>query len=254
MVVTEGTKRHYDEPPLEEAIFELFVPPAGSWSADQGEKFAKLLPAYSGKREDLEDLNVFFRLGPGKSVAQGVNPGARRLRLWNPDQTRAVQLGAEMCTHNVRKPYGHFEDHLDAIKELFAAYLEVMKPQQLGWVGQRYLNIVKLPADSSPSAYFRMYPHLPPELPQAHRPFAVQVETASFEQGNTLVNLALLEFTPEAAVYTIDIYARSDDTVALDVESLLGWQKRAHASIGESFELTITDEARRLFKEVPCPP
>ncbi len=252
--MTEGTKRHYDEPPLEEAIFELFVPPAESWSAEQGEKLAKLLPAYAGKRETLEDLNVFFRLGPGQSVAQGVNPGARRLRLWSQDQTRAVQLGAEMCTHNVRKPYGHFEDHLDAMKELFAAYLEVMKPQQLGWVGQRYLNIVKLPADSSPSAFFQMYPHLPPELPQAHRPFAVQVETASFEQGSTVVNLALLEFTPEAAVYTIDIYARSDDTVALDVDSVVGWQNRAHASIGKSFELTITDEARRLFKEAACPP
>jgi uncharacterized protein (TIGR04255 family) len=90
-----------------------------------------------------------------------------------------------MCTYNVRKPYGHFEDHLEAIKELFAAYLTVMKPQQLGWVGQRYLNIVKLPPDSSPSDYFEMYPHLPAELPPAHRPFAVQVETASFERGTS---------------------------------------------------------------------
>jgi len=251
---TEATKRHYDEPPLEEAIFELFVPPTGPWSAEQGEKLAKLLPAYSGKSESLEELNVFFRLGPGKSVAQGVDPGARRLRLWNPEQTRAVQLGAEMCTHNVRRPYGHFEHHVDAIKQLYAAYLEVMRPQQLGWVGQRYLNIVKLPPDSAPSAYFQMYPHLPPELPQAHRPFAVQVETASFEHGTTVVNLALLEFTPEAAVYTIDIYARSDDTVPLDLEHLIAWQIRAHASIGKSFELTITNEARKLFKEVPCPP
>lgn len=249
MLVTGAAKRHYDEPPLEEAIFELFVPPSAPWSPSQAEELAKRLPTYVGKREDLEDFNVFFRLGPGKSVAQGVNPGARRTRLWNTDQTRAVQFGAEMCTHNVRRPYGHFEDHLDAIKELFAAYLDVMKPQQLGWVGQRYLNIVKLPADSSPSDYFEMYPHLPAELPPAHRPFAVQVETASFEQGNVVVNLGLLEVRPDAAVYTIDVYARSSGDVAFSVDDLMAWQKQAHVGIVKSFELTITGKARTLFKE-----
>lgn len=249
MLVTSAAKRHYDEPPLEEAIFELFVPPSAPWSPSQAEELAKRLPAYTGKREDLEDFNVFLRLGPGKSVAQGVNPGARRTRLWNAEQTRAVQFGAEMCTFNARRPYGHFEDHLDAIRHLFEAYLDVMKPQQLGWVGQRYLNIVKLPPGSSPSEYFEMYPHLPAELPPAHRPFAVQVETTSFEQGNVVVNLGLLEVRPDAAVYTIDVYARSSGDLACSVDDFMAWQKKAHGGIVKSFELTITDKARTLFKE-----
>ena len=123
-------------------------------------------------------------------------------------------------------------------------------PEKLAWVGQRYLNFVRLPPDSAPSQYFEMYPHLPAERPAAHRPFAVQVETAIFEQGSTVVNLALQEFTPEAAVYTIDIYARSDQSVPLDIEKLVAWQVRAHESIGKSFELTITKQARTLFKEI----
>ena len=82
----------------------------------------------------------------------------------------------------------------------------------------------------------------------------MQVETAKFERGSTVVNVALLEFAPDAAVYTIDIYARSDETVGLDIDWLMAWQKQAHVSIGKSFELTITGEARRLFKEIPCPP
>ncbi|MCL2778393.1 MAG: TIGR04255 family protein [Polyangiaceae bacterium] len=252
-VTTEATKRHYDEPPLEEAIFELFVRPSGSRFAEQGERLAKLLPAYSGKQESLEDFNVFFKLGPGKSVAQGLNHSARRRRLWNPEQTRAVQLGAEMCTHNVRKPYGHFEDHFDAIKQLFATYLEVMEPQQLGWAGQRYINIVKLPSESSPSDFFEIYPRLPTSLPQRHRhpPFAVQVETAEFEQGNVVVNLSLLEVRAAIAVYAIDVYARSSDAVGLDIDALMAWQRLAHSAIGKSFELTITNNARKLFKEKP---
>ena len=247
-------KRHYDDPPLEEAIFELFVQPSAPWSAEKSEALAKRLPMFSGKREELEDVSVVFQLGPGKSVAQSVNQASSRTRLWVPEQSRAIQFGAGMCTVNVRRPYGHFAEHLGTIQDVFAAYLDVTKPHQIGWVGQRYLNIARLPADSFPSDYFEMYPRLPPELPQAHRPFAVQVETAKFEQGTTIVNLALLEFAPDAAVYTIDIYARSDDTVPLEVDQLMAWQSRAHASIGSSFELTITDTARKLFKAVPCPP
>jgi uncharacterized protein (TIGR04255 family) len=116
-------------------------------------------------------------------------------------------------------------------------------------VGQRYLNIVRLPRDSSPSEYFEMYPHLPAQLAPAHRPFAVQVETSRFEQGNVIVNLGLLEITTDAAVYTIDVYARSLGDVSSSVDDLLAWQRRAHEGIVESFELTITDRARTLFQE-----
>jgi len=139
MLVTE-TNRHYNAPPLEEAIFELFVVPPGVWPSTGAEDIAKLLPAYSGKREDLEQVNLAIQLGPGRSVGQAVNPAARRTRLWTPEETRAVQLGPEMCTYNVRRPYGHYEDHRAAIRDLFAAYLAVAKPKQLAWVGQRYIN------------------------------------------------------------------------------------------------------------------
>jgi uncharacterized protein (TIGR04255 family) len=245
-------KRQYEQPPLQEAIFELFFPLLTSWSPDRAAELARRLPSYSGKREDLEDF--FFRLDPGRGVLQGVQPGARRTRLWSSDQSRAVQFGAEVCTYNARRPYGHFEDHVAAIQEFFGAYLDVMKPETLGWVGQRYLNIVRLPLEVAPAGYFQFFPRLPPGLPDTHRPFAVQIETNRFEQGNTVVNLGLLEFAPDAAVYTIDIYARSDETVPLSLDDIMAWQRRAHFSIGESFELTITDEARRLFKEVPCSP
>src|SRR5579884_1632758 len=213
MPVTASARRHYDEPPLEEAIFELFAWPSVPWTPLLAAELGARLPAYSGKSEDLEDLTVYFQLGPGKSLAQGVSPGAQRKRLWTPDATRAAQFGAEMCTHNVRRPYGHFEDHLGPMREVFAAYLAVTMPQRLAWVGQRYLNIVRLPRESFPSAYFQMYPHLPDALPQGHRPFAVQVETVKFEHGSAIVNVALLELTLDAAVYTIDVYARSDDSV-----------------------------------------
>ncbi len=53
------------------------VPP-GVWPSTGAEDIAKLLPAYSGKREDLEQVNLAIQLGPGRSVGQAVNPGARR--------------------------------------------------------------------------------------------------------------------------------------------------------------------------------
>lgn len=88
------TKRHYEDPPLEEAIFELFVPPSGGpWSASHGEELAKLLPAYSGKREDLEDLNVYFKLGPGRDRGKTAIPQWRR----RAQSSRATSLPTAAC-------------------------------------------------------------------------------------------------------------------------------------------------------------
>lgn len=245
--------KHYDEPPLEEAIFELFVAPSMPWTHDLVHQLTQRLPSYNGPQENLEDFNLFMQFGPGRAVSQGMQTGAQRTRLWNQASTRAVQFGIEMATHNVRRPYGHFEDHLSAIRELYEAYLDVTKPERLAWVGQRYLNVMRLPLDAAPSQFFEVYPRLPHGLPDEHRPFAVQVETAKFEHGSVVVNLALMEVSQGSrlATYTIDVYARSSDSVALEVGALMAWQERAHLYIGQSFEMTITDEARKLFKEMP---
>lgn len=36
-------------------------------------------------------------------------------------------------------------------------------------------------------------------------------------------------------------------------DAIIAWQQRAHGAVVESFELTITAEARRLFKANTCP-
>jgi hypothetical protein len=47
-------------------------------------------------------------------------------------------------------------------------------------------------------------------------------------------------------------HARSSGDVAREVDDLVAWQKRAHVAIVKSFELTVTGQARTLFKERPC--
>ena len=172
--------------------------------------------------------------------------------LWNAERSRAVQFGSEMCTYNVRKPYGAFEDHLPVTKDILAAYIDVMKPRGIGWVGQRYVNLIALPPTLAPSSFFEIYPRLPAGFLDEHRPCAVQVETAKFDHGTVVANLGLLVLEPTRALYTLDIYARSTAEVPLDVDAIVRWQQTAHVEVVNSFELTITSEARALFKEIPC--
>lgn len=246
------SKKRYDAPPLEEAIFELFPvgSPTDSWTEATLRDVLDALPEFSSNREDLEDLNIVVQVGPGRSVSQGVHPAPKRVRLWNADLTRAIQCGANMCAFNVRRPYGQFEDHLPFVERLFRAYLAALKPDRL-ITGQRYLNVVKVPKDAEPASFFGIYPKLPKALGAKHRPVAVQVETVPVEGGQALVNLGLQETSLDWASYLIDVYVRSEELAGVSPESVIAWQKMAHIALVDTFELTITDEARKLFTEKP---
>ena len=243
-------KRRYEAPPLEEAIFELFPAstPTEMWTDAALTHVLDALPEFASNRETLEDLNIVMQGEPGQSVRQGVQQAPRRARLWNSDRTRAIQCGANMCAFNVRRPYGKFEDHLPFVERLFSAYLSAVKPGRL-ITGQRYLNLVKVPKETEPASFFGIYPKLPDALGGGHSLDTVQVETMPVEHGRALVNFGLQDASTEASTYLIDVYVQSDEHVHASVESVIAWQVKAHEAIVDSFELAITDAARKLFKE-----
>jgi uncharacterized protein (TIGR04255 family) len=244
-------RKHYDAPPLVEAVFELFADPTAvtAWEKVPVERVRSRLEEYAGDEQQLQDV-LSFEVGPN-GITSNVNPAAHRVRLWNVAHTKAVQFGTQMCAHNVlAAAYLHFEDHLESIQNVFATFLDEARPQNLYWLGQRYINQITIPvSDLDVASYFQIYPQLPAGLVAGHRPIAVQLETSTWETGTAIVNLSFRSVNNESALYVLDIYARSKDQLPHDAQALINWQMRAHDAISESFELSITDKCRRLFKE-----
>jgi uncharacterized protein (TIGR04255 family) len=137
------------------------------------------------------------------------------------------------------------------VRDVLRAYLEEARPQRIGWIGQRYINLIKIPAtEIDVVKYFEIYPRLPAPLSGGHRPIAIQVQTLDFKNGSVTVNLTFQGIQEQDAHYVLDVYARSSSDVPVDAEALLRWHEAAHVAVSDSFELSVSDKSRaELFKE-----
>lgn len=247
--------KHYDQQPLVEAVFELFAQPEtrSSWTPAAIAQARTSFPSYQFHEEKIRDIGISLRLKEMSFEPKPVEP-RERVRWWDEPRQRAVQFGSHMCAHNVlSSAYTHFVDHRPEIGEVFRFYLEQARPEKLAWVGQRYINSIKLPANEPNVAqYFEIYPRLPETLSGGHRPLAIQIQTVDFGLGTAMVNLSLQSVDDKEATYLLDIYARSSGEIPLDVDALLRWQTDAHEAVWNSFQLSISEKSKQeLFKERP---
>jgi uncharacterized protein (TIGR04255 family) len=258
MATTQRKRRKFDAPPLLEAVFELF---AGSearvaWTPASFQQLSGRFSEYSAREERLTDVGIQLRANPDGTIVHVPQVPQVRMRYWDASGHRAVQFGAGMAAHNVLKDvYGHFEDHLETIRRVFRAYVEVARPSALERLGQRYINLVRVPASElSVADYFEIYPKLPDGLAGGHRPLSVQVHTRDFKSGAVQVGLSLRSVDEKKgeALYVVDVYARSTSPVPVDADALVNWQVAAHDAVAESFDLAVSEKARReLFQETP---
>jgi len=245
--------KHYDRQPLIEAIFELFAAPEvnTAWAAGSLACVAMALPEYSSHEEHIRDVGIKLDVGPEGTLRPSALQPRERVRRWDAPRQKAVQFGSHMCAHNVLSAaYTHFEDHKETIGRVLRCYLSEARPERLAWIGQRYINLVKLPEAGSAAEYFEIYPKLPDRLAGRHRPLAVQVATVEFKNGSAMVNLSFQAIEAGTANYLLDIYARSTGELPIDADALLRWQVEAHEAIYESFQLSASAKSKLdLFKE-----
>lgn len=245
----------YDQKPLVEAVFELFAEPdvQTSWGAGSFARTGSALPEYASHEEHLRDIGISLQMVDAAIQPTTYEP-RERIRRWDASRQKAVQFGPHMCAHNVlSSAYTQFGDHKATIAQVMRCYLDEAKPERLGWIGQRYINVIKVPADDRDVAtYFEIYPRLPAELSGGHRQLAVQLQTVEFKNGVAMVNLSLQKLDDVDAAYLLDIYARSSGVVPTDVDALLNWHVEAHEAVWESFQLSVSEKSKTdLFKERP---
>ncbi len=240
----------YRNPPLVEAIYEVFVQDAPGWSQLSAAHLEQSLSAsYSGQREVLESVNLDIHLGPTGKPDSTVAPQASRIRLWTADRSSLVRFGSQMAALNVLSAYSGYEAQAPHLRAFFDAYIEASRPTKLAWVGQRYVNKIVLPAGApEASTYFQLYPRLPAATP--HRTFALQVVSDSFDGGEVVMSLLFQGQSADRPIYFLDIYARSTREIAPNTQEIVRWQSAAHEAVRRSFSMALTDACRELFQEV----
>ena len=250
------TRPHFDAPPLVEAVFDCFVEPGANVTdlrALEDTFFARFPEFIAETRQEWQRFEARLEMKEGQPTGSAFDVKQAGVRRWNAAKTRGVLIGPSVLAMNVVPPYGHFEDHAPQLRALLDGFLATAAPNRIEWLGHRYINQVQiaLADQKSPADLFRLYPSLPKPRALTHPAVTVQVETSRFQESVVLTTLNLSAKTPDSAIYTLDVYARTVGSVPSTSSSMTDWHASAHEAVVDAFLAGITAEARRLFKERP---
>lgn len=240
---------HYDNPPLVEAIYEVQFRDSPGWSELSYKRLEeRLAPRFDGRRDVLEAVGLQVQMAPDGKLVPAPTPSIpRKRRMWTKDEGELVQFTSTMCAYNILARYRGFEHVTNDIEQLFGMMMEEAQPTATEFLGQRYINRVVLPkGEQDPSAFFEVYPRLP--LDVASRPFALQIVTHRFEDGEVALNLAYQGDDDGRTAFFLDVYARSTRPIPAVAREIRMWQERAHPFVRSSFEAVLTAKSRELFR------
>jgi len=244
----------FGDPPLIEAVFDLFVEPSHELDRAVVDKFFDGFPDLDSEREDLRHFGMMMQLKDGRPASSAMSSHDTGTRRWNAGRSLGVLFGPSVVAMNIvpkpGAPYGHFDDHAERLRDVIERFYELAKPKRILFAGHRYINQVRVSLDENVTGkdLFMLYPALPSAQAKVHPTIAVQVEAIRFSGGVVVANLAVAMRTLQQVVYSLDIYARTEG-LALDVGSVMAWHDDAHRHVVETFLSSITETARRRFKE-----
>jgi uncharacterized protein (TIGR04255 family) len=248
-------RRHYQNPPIVEALVEIFFTGAQRGLAVRDAFFARIRDRFPTERV-LNQTGLEVNMSPGQASAR-LSQGEPRFQFLNPDESQMTQLAPGLLVFNqVRTnpqvPYPRFERWRPIALEMLNLYREIAQPAGVDRLGVRYINRLIIPRPSMlMEDYFTVYPQVPDTLNSRHGPFLMNMELAAPHEEHQL--LFTLGSTPSeqpgTMSYLLDLYNILPLGPSDSFETLPQRLDEAHDNIVTTFEYTITDTTRTLFGE-----
>jgi uncharacterized protein (TIGR04255 family) len=259
---SDRMRRHYKEPPIVEALAEIFFTGSREAASIKDAFYARIQDRFPTQKQ-LDQVGVEVRVAPGQAAAQ-FEQRAPRFQFLTEDGTRMIQLEQDLLVvnqlhPNPQVPYPHFEEWQPIVIEMLDLYRELAQPNSVDRLGVRYINRVVIPHTRfQMEQYFTLYPQVPDELGGEHGSFLMRLEIPAFYDDHRLfITFGSAPPDPgqeDKAAYLLDIY----DVVPMgEPDSLKTVGRRldeAHGSIISTFENSITPTARKLFGELENEP
>jgi uncharacterized protein (TIGR04255 family) len=243
----------YAHAPITEAVVEFRVTARPTLTLDE------LNGLKIGEEEDYPQVRPRFDFqGEFELTDVGVNTSTKRTQTGyvfsRADGTQIFQARLDGFSFSQLPPYHGWESFADEALRVWHRYLSVAQPLSVDRIGARYINRIDILKDSIEiKDYLKIWPEIPPEMPQRFLGFFLQVGVPlpQFEAAVTInstivappdqVGTALLLDLDTYRVVQLDPRADDfDDKVANQLASL----RRAK---NFAFESCITDETRRLI-------
>lgn len=242
--------RKYKNPPVVEALCEIFFDGSQWDSTLPGLFFERIKNDYPQKKE-LEQIGLEVKVSKDVQGSK-VLRGNQRIQFIKNDGSQLVQVEKDLLVINQLIPYPRFEDWKPKIDAMLAIYKELAKPNSIKRIGVRYINRVVIPADKfKMEDYFCLYPEVPQSLGAMHGKFMMRLEIPPKHKGHLLVitfATAPAE-SPEVSAEMFDLYNICTMPASASSAQIDECIMEAHENIEMAFENSITDKTRTLFEE-----
>ena len=258
------TARQYQNPPIHEVIIELQF----HESLEEGalRPLRDPLSDVFAQVAEMSSTEMLMQLGPGKQELQSQPPQFAGWICKTEDegwQTKACR--SNLSFHSVRVgkwpegPYVGWDLVYERFMEIHGTVSDVYEGMQVKRAGLRYLNRIAIPEREDAGNWFAIGIR-PPEA-DVRDPFTFQLtqtwaRAGGHEDVSARVGLTKIEIEDEAV-------AQGNQGILLDIDIFNLWVKkapsyhefpewlgRAHGVENAVFEGCVTDQLRRLFKEM----
>jgi len=234
--------------PIVESLCEFQFIPGQPWDLTiPGMFYEQIKGDFPIKKQQM---GVGIALQPQKGILEQKVELSQRMEFHRDDDSALVQLGPDLLVVNVLAPYPKWDIFRQLIDTTLGKYIEIAKPKGFRRVGLRYINKIILETETIElSHYFRIYPHIPAELPQVHGPFQIRVEFP-YAEGRDRLLLTLATIRPEkptslSFIFDLDYGLVSPDQVSL--EDIGDWLEEAHKRLNDAFNSCFTDKCKKML-------
>lgn len=244
------SERKYRNPCVLEAVVELRVKAAESWSISSFVEFAGAAKerGYPILKDAAEGFQVAFPVAEGGTPS--VTPIANRVQTWNRSETQLWQAGPQLFAANRRQPYEGWDAFRPDVLEGLDLYCSIAKPAEAEALVIRYINRIELlEPNLNPSDFLTF---VPPMIQYADKinNFICRTDQAFNDQEQITVTSARDVNSPVKLAVILDISCAMSRP-SLEKSRLIDLIDRAHMRISEAFEKSITDGLRERM-EVIC--
>lgn len=238
---------HLRNAPIREALIDIKVRGVAAASLAGGlpERLAREYPRV--ERINFHQFEV--QVNESKEVVSASVARDTGFRAFSHDGLLIAQFREDGFTLSRLAPYQTWENLRDETQRLWAAYLEIAKPERVMRIALRYVNQINLPLPFGDfSEYLHMAPNLPPGVPQALSSFLMRyVIPAPEAQAVAIVTQALEGSTDAIVPVILDIDVFEDMDCPTQGNECWATLSRLHNLKNTIFFKSITEKTKGMY-------
>jgi uncharacterized protein (TIGR04255 family) len=237
----------YKNSPLVEAVFEYFFHSAEWTSIIPGLFYSEIKDKFPNISQNKGGFGVTFD-GKGFKIGGG---NSDLTQYKNIEGNTIIQLTSNMLTVNKLPKYEGWESFIEIIVYAVESLKKILNINKVERIGLKSLNKIDINIHSLENLkkYFTIYPVIPLQYENNLKSIQLNIETPIIENKEILaILLATLQKEPH---YQAPVMFQLYTTRIADVQpDYRAWLEKAHLTLYDSFNQSLTTEAKKQFDNV----